>query len=147
MLTQIIYISFAAKDFDDRELLEIMEVSARNNEKAGLSGLLLYANGTFMQALEGKAAVVNECMNRIHTDPRHHSLNVLVSSEIPTREFKQWYMGFRRLSPDDAQALPSFAPFFEKGFNPVAISRLPDGGLALMQALGNHAIGNTASFG
>ena len=46
----------------------------------------------------------------------------------------------------DAQAQPSFAPFFEKGFDPAAISQLPEGGLALMQALGNHATGNTVNF-
>lgn len=118
----------------------------RNNALCGISGLLLYANRTFMQVLEGEATSVNECLAKIKADPRHHTLDILVNTEIRAREFKQWYMGFHRINARDAQALPNFAPFFEAGFNPADICRLPDAGLALKQALAEHAEGEAACY-
>lgn len=146
MISQVIYVSRATRDFSDLELQEILDVSARNNAPLGISGLLLYANRTFMQVLEGETGAVDDCLARIKHDPRHDSVNILIKTEIPAREFKQWHMGFRRLNPQDVKALPNFAPFFEAGFNPDDISSLPDAGLALMQALAEHAEGEAANF-
>lgn len=140
MYNQIIYTSIAATEIDEATLSRILQTSVINNARDDLTGLLLYGNRTFMQALEGPEAAIQACIERIRRDHRHRDLDILVSTRIPEREFGQWSMGFHRINPQDAVALPNFTPFFEDGFNPQTLSSLPDGGLALMRALAEHTM-------
>lgn len=50
---RIIYCSQATYDFSSDELVELLEVSRRNNESAGLSGMLLYSSQSFLQVRRG----------------------------------------------------------------------------------------------
>lgn len=135
MLTQVIYISSATYPFTDDDLKALLAVARRKNEPLGLTGLLLYANGTFMQLLEGPASAVDACMAKIGRDPRHTGINMLVRTEVEEREFAEWSMGFHRVGPEDCERLPGYAPVFETGFREDSLTRMSDGGLALLQAL------------
>lgn len=135
MLTQVIYISSATAPFTDDDLKALLELARRKNEPLGLTGLLLYANGTFMQLLEGPAAAVDACLDKIRLDPRHTGINILVRTEVEAREFAEWSMGFHRVDREDCERLPGYAPVFEAGFREDSLSRMSDGGLALLQAL------------
>ncbi len=113
----------------DLQLQEILATAARNNAKHKVTGMLLYAGGSFMQTLEGVASTVDKTFADIAKDPRHHSIVLLLRDQITERHFLHWHMGFRRLGPVDALQCPSYAPFFAKGFNALTIGAIP--GLAL----------------
>ncbi len=135
MLVQLIYTSTAARDFSDDELAHVLAVAVRNNQKNNVTGLLLYAKGTFLQVIEGESDVIDKLLATIKLDPRHRDINELVRTPIREREFSHWHMGYRALSKSDALALPNFAPFFEEGFDSAVLVAKPGMCLEIMHAL------------
>lgn len=128
-LVQLIYVSSAARLLDEQALRAILESSVRHNTPQAVTGMLLYANGAFMQVLEGDEAAVAETMSRIRADTRHHNIYELYSSTIDHREFGAWNMGFHALTPTDARAWPGYAQFFEH--NLAAANPIGEPGLAV----------------
>ena len=50
---KLIYVSNARKLLSSDDLLELMTASRHFNETVGITGILLYCEGCFMQLLEG----------------------------------------------------------------------------------------------
>jgi hypothetical protein len=134
-LNQLIYTSVATRDFSDEELADILRTAVRNNQQRGVTGLLLYSHGSFMQVIEGEAAVIDALIAAIKTDPRHHGIEEQLRTQIQEREFDQWHMGFRAMNEADALALPHYAAFFEDGFNDQMLAAKPGICLEIMRAL------------
>jgi hypothetical protein len=97
----IVYVSTASKLYGEAELEEILRVSRSWNHSVGITGLLLYKEGYFMQFLEGEKADVLELLAMIKSDPRHHSMIVINQQDAAEREFGLWSMGFKRLLPSN----------------------------------------------
>ncbi len=93
-LHQLIYLSSAVGDIGSADLDAILSASRRNNEPAGITGLLLYHDGCFFQALEGPAAEVTRTFETIRRDPRHRGTIVLHNQPTSERAFANWSMGF-----------------------------------------------------
>jgi hypothetical protein len=134
-LVQVIYISTALHELSEVEIKAILDSAIYHNKPQNVTGLLLYSRGSFMQALEGDAAAVDETMARIRLDPRHRGITVLSQSWVGEREFGTWSMGFRGVSAKDAATWPDYAPFFETGFNAETIGAKPGRGLAILRAM------------
>ena len=132
-LIQHIYVSTAVVPADCTMLEEILAVSVRNNTPVGITGMLLYASGTFMQVLEGEEKAVNATHQRIERDSRHTGIFVLEHAAITARSFSQWTMGFRGLGAVEAASHPAFAPFFSEGFDAARIGAKPGMGLSMLQ--------------
>lgn len=128
-LIHLIYVSTAREEMNPTDLGDILDACMRNNSPRHVTGMLLYAGGSFMQVLEGEEAQVEEIFGRICRDPRHNDVIELERTVIPERSFEHWNMGFRRLGPADVEAHPGFAPFFQDGFDAASIGAKP--GLAL----------------
>jgi hypothetical protein len=128
-LIQLIYVSTARQEYDSTELDKLLESCRRHNAEQDITGMLLYASGSFLQVLEGEAGAVDETYGRIQQDPRHTSLYLLERAPLETRSFSDWHMGFRRLGRADTEAQPGYAPFFARGFDAASIGARP--GLAL----------------
>ncbi len=62
----------------------------------GITGLLLYHDGNFLQILEGEAEKVQATFARIAANPRHRNLQRLPPVSVHTRLFPDWSMGFAR---------------------------------------------------
>jgi hypothetical protein len=60
-----VYSSTATKAFTQAELLELLKRSREKNSLAGLTGMLLYKNGDFMQVLEGPNQAVHSLIETI----------------------------------------------------------------------------------
>jgi hypothetical protein len=110
-LIQCIYMSAAAEAMDSDALRTLLAKARRNNERSGLSGMLLYAGGSFFQVLEGPARAVDAVYRRIQADPRHDSIVLLVREPIKERSFEDWTMGFYQASADEAGSLPGLNDF------------------------------------
>lgn len=73
-LVQLIYVSSLVSLDMESELGKILESSVRHNLENGITGMLLYSGGNFIQVLEGDQDKVGETYERILADPRHISL-------------------------------------------------------------------------
>ena len=102
MLVRLMYASRAAASVDQEELVAILRKSKANNPAIGVTGVLCYSEGVFLQVLEGGRSAVNRLYNRIASDPRHTQVELLSYAEIGERRFAGWSMGqvdMARLNP------------------------------------------------
>lgn len=110
-MISLTYLSTATVEFDEPALRELLEVSRRNNHAQGLSGMLLFAGGHFVQTLEGPATDVDAAFTRISADPRHRDVIVALREEVEERAFGDWSMGFEELTREEAAAVPGYNDF------------------------------------
>lgn len=113
---QLLYISAGTREFTESELEEILAVARSNNEALNVTGMLLYHQGSFIQALEGEQSVVESLYQKIGTDKRHLETRVLYRGDIPDRNFKSWSMGFYRSKQSNEDNLDGFHHFLRNGF-------------------------------
>jgi hypothetical protein len=106
-----VYSSTATKAFTQAELLELLKRSREKNSLAGLTGMLLYKNGDFMQVLEGPNQAVHSLIETIRQDARHHNIVKLLEGNYPERQFPYWHMGFRDLNTEEAMNTPGYTEF------------------------------------
>jgi hypothetical protein len=79
--------------------------------------MLLYGNGTFMQALEGEEATVDPLFAKIERDPRHANVLSIHRKTIDARQFPEWSMGFKRMSDLELSSVPGLRNFSMEDFN------------------------------
>lgn len=121
MLETIVYLSTAADDLTIEELRGILARARRNNAESGVTGVLLFAEGSFIQALEGETEALEATMARIRANERHHNILEIYRSEISERSFPGWKMGFRAGDNDaDNQTFKLTADAFKKHIEPNA---------------------------
>src|SRR5664279_417666 len=116
-MIQILYISSAKDPMSTQELLGLLQVCRENNAGNGVTGMLLYANATFLQVLEGDEKVVDNLFNTIRKDPRHTNLQVLHRISIQRRQYSEWSMGFKQISDRELQQVEGLRDFSKKDFN------------------------------
>jgi Sensors of blue-light using FAD len=95
--------------FSDSSLKKLLMRARSNNASIDVAGMLLYRDGTFLQALEGDERSVRDVFGRIERDARHRKVSIL-SDQIAFSErriFNDWAMGFANLSRA-AQILKGF---------------------------------------
>jgi len=93
-MKRIIYKSRAKPNFSASDLSALLGVSQRNNNRSGVTGLLIYTKGYFLQVLEGVDRSVDETFSRIKSDGRHEGCKVVKEQQIFEPDFGQWLMGF-----------------------------------------------------
>ncbi len=74
------------------DLLHILDRAQHRNIEEGITGVLLYTDGCFMQYLEGAEAGLHRVYAITKTHPLHYGLVNLVREPIPTRVFTEWSM-------------------------------------------------------
>jgi hypothetical protein len=121
----LVYVSMAQEDMSREGLLDILAKSREANARAGITGMLLYKDGSFMQALEGEEAAVRELYARISRDPRHRGILTLVEGEREDRCFGDWSMGFQDLNSPEARATPGYSEFMNTPLTAEEFSKDP----------------------
>ena len=102
MLVRLMYASRATDSVDHEALLAILRQSKAGNAHLGITGVLCFSEGIFLQVLEGGRMQVNALYNRIAADKRHRDVVLLTYEEIGERSFAGWSMGqvnLARLNP------------------------------------------------
>jgi hypothetical protein len=102
------YLSSATRKLGADELRELLASVRPKNQALGITGVLLYADGNFVQTLEGPADVVDETYARIAADPRHHEITEAWREEIAERAFPDWSMGFREMTSAETTDVAGF---------------------------------------
>ena len=126
---QLVYVSVAVSPFSEVALRALLTFARARNTARGITGVLLYQNDSFMQALEGERAVVEEIFAKIQRDPRHRDVRVLSRAVVASRNFGDWSMGFVDVRAA-AIALPGFrsdAEFQDLAGDTASIQRVIDG--------------------
>ena len=91
---RVLYRSSATKRSSNQELLELLEEAHQFNREHQITGMLLYSEGQFVQAIEGPQDVVLALYGRIQYDARHQQVETVREGPIPARQFAEWSMDF-----------------------------------------------------
>ena len=106
---QLVYVSSARADLSDDDLKDILCRAREANRSLGISGMLVYLDGYFLQVLEGRTESVRALYAKIENDPHHSGAKVLIESDVAKRAFPDWSMGFRKASRNDLYMAGFFA--------------------------------------
>ncbi|MCA9252039.1 MAG: BLUF domain-containing protein [Phycisphaerae bacterium] len=105
-LVHLIYASAATEPFSDEALLELLAKARRNNASLGVTGMLLYSEGSFFQVLEGEENVVRDLFRTICKDKRHTQVTEIIFEPIGQRIFGEWSMSFASMTHDELLDAP-----------------------------------------
>jgi len=97
MLVRLLYASRAVDTSADA-IDAILAQSRQHNPSCGITGILCYGGGIFLQAIEGGRMPVSALYGHIQKDPRHKDVALLHYEEITERRFGGWTMGQVNLS-------------------------------------------------
>ncbi|MBP7868204.1 MAG: diguanylate phosphodiesterase [Acidobacteria bacterium] len=114
-LIQLIYCSAARKRFGPEELVRILDQARLNNARCGVTGMLLYADGSFFQVLEGEEATVDALFESISRDDRHGGVTLIIREPVARRSFGDWTMGYAEPTAQDMDAIVGTNDFFSRG--------------------------------
>jgi hypothetical protein len=89
---QILYRSRATARPTVADLQHLLHQARTHNADAGITGLLLYSDGRYVQVLEGPEDEVRAVYARILRDPRHTQVVTVSEGLGPARRFPDWHM-------------------------------------------------------
>ena len=107
----LVYVSSATLPFSGEDLRDLLATCRKNNAELGITGMLLYKDGNFMQVLEGDEEAVRGLYARIEADPRHGGEITLQQGFTEGRQFPDWSMGFRDLNSSEENSTPGYSEF------------------------------------
>ena len=134
---RIVYVSAATRLLDQSALLSLMDQARGKNQRLGITGMLLYRDGNFIQLLEGEEAAVKAVYRSITADPRHTGIILLLEEGTDCRLFADWSMGFGDLSDPEVQAKPGFSPFMNTPLVAESFAGHPHDSLLLLSVFRN----------
>jgi hypothetical protein len=109
--TELIYRSTMV-GYSEHELKPILESAVKHNQLNGITGMLLYFKGAFMQVLEGREREVMTTYARICADTRHQRTSILSIRGVEHRIFGQWSMGFKHVNPSEIAQFPQLEQIY-----------------------------------
>ena len=130
MLVRLLYASRALDPSADA-IEDILAKSRQYNPSSGITGILCYGGGIFLQAIEGGRMAVSELYGHIQQDARHKDVVLLHYEEIFERRFGGWTMGQVNMSKINTNILLKYAEKPE--LDPYAVSGTVS--LALLEEL------------
>ena len=119
MLVRLLYASRAV-DTSTEAIDAILSHSRQSNPLCGITGILCYGGGIFLQAIEGGRMPVSELFAHIQRDARHKDVVLLHYEEITERRFGGWTMGQVNVSRINTSILLKYAEKPE--LDPYAVS-------------------------
>ena len=108
MLVRLLYASRAV-DASPAAIEAILASARQHNHESGITGILVYGGGVFMQCLEGGRQAVNDLYGTIQRDARHKDVVLLHYEEVLERRFGGWTMGLVDASRVNASVLLKYS--------------------------------------
>lgn len=88
------------------DLMDIIAKAKPRNQVAGISGLLVFGDETFLQLIEGPSRSVNDLYHaRIVRDERHRDIHLINYGSCSDRLFPDWSMGLASVNDDTRMLL------------------------------------------
>lgn len=105
-LKRIRYVSRFAVSLSKEEIHELTRVSAENNAKLDVTGILMVSGDLFFQLIEGPPVKIEQLYRKIVFDPRHTDVLLLqVEEDIEERLFPDWSMKQIQLDSEGVERL------------------------------------------
>lgn len=82
----------------EEDIQDIVRVAKVKNLQLGITGVLFFHNGKFIQVIEGEEKNIRSLLNIINKDKRHQNLVYLVDTVVQSRGFQDWNMDSFNLS-------------------------------------------------
>jgi len=120
MLVRLLYASRLADTESATATESILAQSRSHNPASGITGILCYGGGIFLQALEGGRQQVSALYGHIQKDVRHKDVVLLHYEEIMERRFGGWTMGQVNVAKLNTSVLLKYSEKPE--FNPYSVS-------------------------
>ena len=130
---RLVYVGAAIQPFSKAELLELLKGARNKNQRLGISGMLLYKDGDFLQLLEGERSAVKALFAQIKQDPRHDGTIVVDEEETDERLFQDWAMGFRDLNDPEVQTTPGYTQYMNTPLVAEQLAKHPSTALQLLE--------------
>ena len=130
MLVRLLYASRAV-DTSPEAINAILAQSRLHNPESGITGILCYGGGIFLQAIEGGRMSISALYGHIQRDVRHADVVLLHYEEISERRFGGWTMGQVNLSKLNTSVVLKYSEL--PVLDPYAVSGLVS--LALLEEL------------
>ncbi len=111
-LVHCIYASASTVSFTKDEITELLAIAQRNNGALGVTGMLLYEDGSFFQVLEGEKDNVSALFKKIALDKRHSKVIKIIQEPIQERAFSNWTMGYSGITRYELSAIDGLNDFF-----------------------------------
>jgi Sensors of blue-light using FAD len=108
MLVRLLYASRAV-DKNPEAIEAILVQSRQFNPASGITGILCYGGGIFLQAIEGGRNAISELYGHIQRDARHKDVVLLQYEEISERRFGGWTMGQVNMEKINSSILLKYA--------------------------------------
>jgi hypothetical protein len=108
MLVRLLYASRAV-DTKSEAIETILAQSRQFNPASGITGILCYGGGIFLQAIEGGRNAVSDLYGHIQKDVRHKDVVLLHYEEISERRFGGWTMGQVNMEKINSSILLKYA--------------------------------------
>ena len=112
----LVYVSTAKKLMEDDELLDLLTQARQKNALHHVTGMLLYHEGTFIQAIEGEKEDLEKIFNSIQLDFRHRNIIKLITGKIAERVFPNWSMGFSSVDAETFELIEGYLNPANKNF-------------------------------
>jgi hypothetical protein len=119
MLVRLLYASRAV-DTSPEAINAILMQSRLHNPESGITGILCYGGGIFLQAIEGGRMSISALYGHIQRDVRHADVVLLHYEEIMERRFGGWTMGQVNVAKLNTTILLKYSEKPE--FNPYSVS-------------------------
>lgn len=95
--TRLVYLSRAARPFEENELEVLERKAAARNQDLGVTGYLSHYRSSFIQFLEGDDLKLRSLMASIGADPRHDiKRNLILGQSFGERLVPDWSMRYVR---------------------------------------------------
>jgi hypothetical protein len=98
----------------DEDLQNLLNKARENNEKLAITGMLLYRDRFFIQALEGEKKVVENLYSIILKDERHQNVILIYERPIQQRRFPNWTMGFNKTDSTNTETIKGYTDFLKQ---------------------------------
>lgn len=92
IVKQLIYTSKATITFEENGLENLLVLARKKNAESGITGLLLFGSGHFIQVLEGTAKYVDKTFSSIEKDVRHTDIEMIFTGYASQRSYSGWDM-------------------------------------------------------
>jgi len=133
-LWAIVYVSTASHLLTDEELKALLRKSNCKNPDSGITGMLLYQDGNFMQLIEGPKSAAYTLYEKIQRDPLHLGIITLLEQPIEKRLFAEWAMKFRNIGELTLDEQLKVNPYYDGSLDSETYIHKPSQSLLLLKS-------------
>jgi hypothetical protein len=99
---RLVYMSRPTREMGDQEADDLLRRAKANNDRSGITGILIHDRRRYYQYLEGDEDKVEATFARIAMDRRHQAIIRLKSGTINRRQFPEWAMASKTVTTDES---------------------------------------------